>query len=58
MFVGESIKLRPVKVGILRWMSAFTFSDKMPNEYMHKYMLEKVGVAPVAYKYRESGLIL
>ena len=46
----RSIRLSIAKMRILRWMSGFTLIDKMRNEYVQ----EKVGVAAVADKIRES----
>ncbi|WP_227626107.1 hypothetical protein, partial [Klebsiella pneumoniae] len=45
-------KLSVTEMRMLRWMSGFTLKDRMQNEYIRN----KVGVAPVADKIRESRL--
>ncbi|KAH0462579.1 hypothetical protein IEQ34_010154 [Dendrobium chrysotoxum] len=45
-------KLSVAEMRMLRWMSGFTLRDKIRNELIH----EKVGVAPVEDKIRESCL--
>ena len=46
------MKLSVAEMRMLRWMSGFTLRDKMRNEYIR----ERVGVAPVVDKIRESRL--
>ena len=45
-------KLSVTEMRMLRWMSGFTLRDRMRNEYIR----EKVGVAPMTDKIRESRL--
>ena len=46
------MKLSVAEMRMLRWMSGFTLRDKMRNEYIR----ERVGVAPMVDKIRESRL--
>ncbi|PKU83277.1 ataxia telangiectasia mutated family protein [Dendrobium catenatum] len=48
----HNTKLSVAEMRMLRWMSGFTLRDRIRNEHIR----EKVGVAPVEYKIRESRL--
>ncbi|KAL0906290.1 hypothetical protein M5K25_024773 [Dendrobium thyrsiflorum] len=48
----HNIKLSVAEMRMLRWMSGFTLRDRMRNEHIR----EKVGIAPVEDKIRESRL--
>ncbi|KAI0530470.1 hypothetical protein KFK09_000014 [Dendrobium nobile] len=50
----HNTKLSVAKMRMLRWMSGFTLRDRIRNEHIR----EKVGVAPVEDKIRESRLRL
>ncbi|KAH0469003.1 hypothetical protein IEQ34_002235 [Dendrobium chrysotoxum] len=48
----HNTKLSVAEMRMLRWMSGFTLRDRIRNEYIR----EKIGVAPVEDKIRESRL--
>jgi len=48
----KHIELSIAEMRVLRWMSDFTLKDGKQNEHLH----EKVGVAPIEDKIRESRL--
>ncbi|KAI0489432.1 hypothetical protein KFK09_029275 [Dendrobium nobile] len=50
--VKHNTKLSVAEMRMLRWMSGFTLRDRIQNEHIR----EKVGVAPVEDKIRESRL--